>query len=139
MKLRTSIVFALLLAFATQVACGGLPQTPEETASPSSKAVDEKSRWSKGTASYYADSFEGKATASGEPYRSKKLTAAHRTLPFGTKVLVERIDNGKSVVVTINDRGPFVKGRIIDLSFQAAKLLSMQTSGTAEVRITKVQ
>jgi len=88
-----------------------------------------------GKASYYADSFSGKKTASGERFRQGKRTAAHPTLPFGTKVWVTNIKNGKTVKVRINDRGPFVKGRIIDLSKKAARKLGMLQDGVGEVRI----
>ena len=88
-----------------------------------------------GKASYYANSFDGKKTASGEIFRQRKLTAAHKTLPFGTKVTVVNIANGKSVKVTINDRGPFVAGRIIDLSSKAAKKIGMINTGVANVQV----
>ena len=88
-----------------------------------------------GIASYYADDFHGKPTASGEIFDMHAMTAAHRTLPLGTVVKVKNRDNGKSVTVTINDRGPFVKGRIIDLSYGAARELNMIGTGTARVRI----
>ena len=92
-----------------------------------------------GQASYYADKFKGRPTASGEKYRHSKLTAAHLTLPFGTKVKVTNQDNQKSVVVRINDRGPFVEGRVIDLSKSAAELLEFINAGLAEVRLEIVK
>lgn len=88
-----------------------------------------------GMASYYGDEFDGGATASGESYDKNKMTAAHKTLPMGTKVRVTRLDNKKSVVVKINDRGPYLKGRIVDLSGRAAASLDMIADGTAEVRL----
>lgn len=88
-----------------------------------------------GTASFYSDAFEGSPTASGEKYSAGKLTAAHKTLPFGTVVKVTNLANHESVMVTINDRGPFVGGRIIDLSKKAAEKLKMITRGTAEVKL----
>lgn len=88
-----------------------------------------------GIASYYADFFEGRLTASGEVFSQELLTAAHKTLPFGTEVLVENLSNGKSVVVTINDRGPFVAGRIIDLSKYAAAEIGMINKGIQKVVI----
>jgi rare lipoprotein A len=103
------------------------------------KAKKNKAYTEEGTASWYGRKFHGKKTASGEKYDMNKLTAAHRTLPFGTKVKVTRLDNNKSVVVRINDRGPFVEGRIIDLSRAAAKKLDMLESGTASVRIKVVK
>lgn len=90
----------------------------------------------KGGASYYADKFKGRRTASGEKFRQHKLTAAHKTLPFGTMVKVKNLGNGKTVKVRINDRGPFVSGRIIDLSKKAAKKLGIIQSGTAKVEIS---
>jgi rare lipoprotein A len=88
-----------------------------------------------GKASYYADKFIGKPTASGESYKATELTAAHRTLPFGTKLKVTNITNKKSVVVRVNDRGPQVKGRIIDVSRRAAEELDMIQQGIAMVTI----
>ena len=91
-----------------------------------------------GVASYYANSFSGKRTASGEPYRPGALTAAHRSAPFGSRVRVKRLDNGREVTVRINDRGPHVRGRVIDLSWAAAKQIGLQHSGTARVSLTLV-
>ncbi|MEC5147807.1 septal ring lytic transglycosylase RlpA family protein [Chitinophaga sp. 212800010-3] len=88
-----------------------------------------------GKASYYADSFDGRKTASGEVFRQRRLTAAHRSLPFGTKVTVTNVSNGRSVKVRINDRGPFVTGRIIDLSHRAAAKLGMLNTGVANVEV----
>ncbi len=88
-----------------------------------------------GKASWYGPGFHGRPTASGEAYDRRDLTAAHRTLPFGTKVKVTNLNNGKSVEVEINDRGPFKKKRIIDLSEAAAKALKMKKSGTETVRL----
>lgn len=88
-----------------------------------------------GKASYYADKFEGRKTASGETFRQNGLTAAHRTLPFGTKVKVINVSNGKSVTVRVNDRGPFSQGRVIDLSKKAAKRIGMISTGVAVVEI----
>ena len=88
-----------------------------------------------GKASFYADKFEGAPTASGEKYKHNKLTAAHKTLPFGTKVRVTNIENNKTVEVVINDRGPYVEGRIIDLSKSAAEQLGFINRGITEVQI----
>ncbi|HOL70002.1 MAG TPA: septal ring lytic transglycosylase RlpA family protein [Bryobacteraceae bacterium] len=88
-----------------------------------------------GIASWYGYPYHGRATASGEIYDMEKLTAAHRTLPFGTMVRVHNLTNGLSVDVRINDRGPFVKGRIIDLSRAAARKIQMIGPGTAKVRL----
>ncbi|MDH5603054.1 MAG: septal ring lytic transglycosylase RlpA family protein [Cyclobacteriaceae bacterium] len=91
-----------------------------------------------GKASFYADKFEGKPTASGEKYRHNQATAAHKTLPFGTKVKVTNLANNKTVVVRVNDRGPFVEGRIIDLSKSAAETLGFVQQGLANVKIEVV-
>jgi len=92
----------------------------------------------RGTASYYADKFVGRQTANGETYRHDKMTAAHRSLPFGTEVRVTRVETGESVVVRINDRGPFKRGRIIDLSKGAARKLGIVQAGLAEVSVRPV-
>lgn len=89
-----------------------------------------------GVASYYSDRFQGALTASGEAFDQQALTAAHPSLPFGSKVLVTRPDTGQEVEVLINDRGPFVQGRIIDLSKRAARTLGMLRRGTVPVMIT---
>jgi len=86
-----------------------------------------------GIASWYGHPFDGRRAADGEIYNMHAMTAAHRTLPFGTMVRVHDLENGDSVVVRINDRGPFVEGRIIDLSYAAAQAMHM--SGTALVRL----
>lgn len=98
-----------------------------------------KKKVEKGEASYYADKFEGKSTASGEPYSGSKMTAAHRTLEFGTIVRVTNLANGKSVEVRINDRGPFKKGRIIDVSKAAAKKLDMLTAGVIQCTVEVIK
>lgn len=88
-----------------------------------------------GVASWYGDRFHGRRTASGEAFDMHELTAAHRTLPFGTRVRVRNLDNGREVVVRINDRGPFTRGRVIDLSRAAAAAIGMTQSGTARVAV----
>lgn len=88
-----------------------------------------------GKASFYADKFEGSPTASGEKYKHNKLTGAHRSLPFGTKVRVTNTANNKSVEVIINDRGPWVENRIIDLSKSAAEQLQFINQGIADVQL----
>jgi rare lipoprotein A len=91
-----------------------------------------------GVASWYGKKFHGRRTASGERYDMHELTAAHRTLPFGTRVRVTNLDNGRKVVVRINDRGPFIKGRVIDLSYAAARQVGMVNAGVARVRLEVV-
>jgi rare lipoprotein A len=88
-----------------------------------------------GLASYYAEKYHGRPTASGEIFDTSKLTAAHRTLPFGTMVKVTHVGNRRSVTVRINDRGPFVTGRVIDLSRSAARELHLEKAGLANVKI----
>jgi rare lipoprotein A len=130
---------ALLLCFA--VACassrppGGVPPTPPASAGSGSLVAEE------GIASWYGgnDGFEGKPTASGEIYDSSRMTAAHRELPLGTIVEVACVENGKTVRVRINDRGPFIKGRIIDLSRAAAEKLALIGPGVGRVRLTIVK
>ena len=92
-----------------------------------------------GKASYYALKFQSKKTASGELYDRAKNTAAHKKLPFGTKVRVTNIKNSKSVIVKINDRGPFVKGRIIDLSSSAFSRIANLDAGVIEVKIEVIR
>ena len=98
-------------------------------------ALTAKPYYQVGIASWYGPGFHGNRTASGEVYDMYAMTAAHRTLPFGTIVRVVDLDTGKSVVVRINDRGPFVEGRIIDLSYAAAVELGMVKKGLARVGI----
>ena len=90
----------------------------------------------RGVASYYASFFEGRTTTSGEVYKHKKFTAAHLTLPFGTKVTVTNISNGKSVKVRINDRGPHSKRIMIDLSQAAAKEIGLYGKGVGKVEVS---
>lgn len=88
-----------------------------------------------GDASYYGDEFSGRPTASGERFNPGELTAAHRTLPFGTRLRVTNVSNGRSVVVRVNDRGPFSGNRVLDLSHSAARQIGMLQRGTARVRM----
>jgi len=88
-----------------------------------------------GLASYYGHQYHGRLTANGETYDENAMTAAHRTLAFGTMIRVTSKANGKTVILRVNDRGPFVDGRIVDLSFQAAKDLDMVRAGVVKVRL----
>jgi rare lipoprotein A len=92
-----------------------------------------------GVASWYGPGFHGRRTSNGETYDQRELTAAHQTLPFGTKVRVTNLVNGQSVLVRINDRGPFAKNRVIDLSHGAASSIGMVGPGTASVRLDVVE
>ncbi len=94
-----------------------------------------KNRAMSGIASVYADTLSGRKTASGQRFSQKKLTAAHRSLPIGTRVLVTNLHNNKSVEVYINDRGPFSHGRVIDLSSAAASKIGMRKRGFAQVKL----
>lgn len=100
---------------------------------------DKSSLVTTGLASYYADKFVGRMTANGEIYSHDLLTAAHRTIPFGTYVKVTNLKDNSEVIVRINDRGPFVDGRIIDLSKEAARKLNILSRGVAEVVIEIVE
>lgn len=93
----------------------------------------------RGFASYYGDEFQGRLTSNGEVFNQRSFTAAHRNLPFGTKVRVINMKNNRSVFVRINDRGPFVENRVIDLSRAAAEQLDMLKDGVAQVVITVVE
>jgi rare lipoprotein A len=112
-------------------ACGG-------TTPPPMTSVSEN--WSEqGVASWYGPGFNGKRTASGEVYDMEEMTAAHKRLPFGTRVRVQNLENGLRTEVRINDRGPFVDDRVIDLSMAAAREIEMLGPGTARVRISVVE
>ena len=122
--LRTAALLALLAA------CAQAPvaRRPHEAA-PAESAGQE------GMASYYGERFAGRRAASGEKFDPRGLTAAHPDLPFGTRIRVTNLANGRSVTVRVNDRGPFSGGRIVDLSWQAARVLDMVESGVARVRL----
>lgn len=117
------------------VACLALLAGCSTTSYDSDSEVSGRGYRAEGTASYYGKAHHGKRTASGERFNQNALTAAHRTLAFGTRVKVTNLDNGRSVIVRINDRGPFGRGRIIDVSKAAAEQLNMLRSGTARVRL----
>jgi rare lipoprotein A len=103
------------------------PTVPAVSAEPAKRIV--------GLASWYGQRHHGRSTASGERYDMHRLTAAHRTLPFGTRLRVTSVENGRSVVVRVNDRGPHVAGRLLDLSYAAAKTLEMVGDGVARVEV----
>jgi len=112
-------------------------QSPAQA--PGSKAPKKEKPYQVGTASWYGKDFHGRETASGEPYDMFRFTAAHMNLPLGTWVRVTNVRNGKSVIVRVNDRGPVVPGRIIDLSYGAAQILDFRARGIARVRLDVVQ
>jgi len=103
------------------------------------KKAARKPPYQVGTASWYGSDFMGKPTASGEPYDMYDMTAAHPTLPLGTYVKVTNLHNGRAVVVRVNDRGPVVDGRIIDVSYNAARALNFKSKGLERVRLDLVQ
>lgn len=127
---------------------GAPPTTPSNQGNPSSYVVFGKRYYvldssegfvQRGIASWYGTKFHGRATSSGEIYNMHAMTAAHKTLPIPVYVHVKNLDNGRSTVVRVNDRGPFIEGRIIDLSYAAAKKLGVDGPGTANVEISVLQ
>lgn len=137
----SNVALALLtLLFMTLVACApgvAAPGAPEPGVPPSLAVPGLPATWSQqGEASWYGPNFVGRPTANGETFDPWQLTAAHRTLPFDTRVRVVNLDTGRSVVVRINDRGPFAGDRIIDLSQAAAEAVGMIGTGVAPVRLT---
>ena len=118
--LRLFLIFAVVALFL--ISCAQVTYPPPEATQT-------------GVASWYGPNFHGKTTSNKEIYDMHDLTAAHKSLPFGTYVVVTNLNNGRSVTVRINDRGPFVKGRIIDLSYAAAKAVDMIGTGTAPVKL----
>ena len=130
-EMRRILVLALLLGLVP--GCAGSRSIPIAVAPSSSEerlAFEEE-----GYASYYGREHHGRRTASGERFDAGRLTAAHRTLPFGTRVRVTNLDNGRKVVVTVTDRGPFRRHRVIDVSRRAAEDLGFLREGTARVRL----
>src|SRR5581483_7775089 len=134
------------LAVALLVAFGALsgPISPRAASNPklspnqapqSASALHHARPYQVGTASWYGDYFEGRPTASGEPFNMYDLTAAHMTLPLGTLVRVTNLRNHRSVIVRINARGPYVSGRIVDLSYNAARVLHFDQQGLQRVRL----
>lgn len=115
-----------------------IPPVPDQRETVRGKEKKEKRTVHEGEASYYCNSLSGNPTASGEIYDPELFTAAHRTLPLGTRVRVTNLRSGKSVIVRINDRGPFVEQRVIDLSQAAAREIGMIHSGVAQVRIERL-
>lgn len=123
-----ALVLAVAVLLVTAAGCASSPASRSATPS----AVQ------RGVASFYHDRFQGRTTASGESYDQNALTAAHRSLPFGTEVLVRNLENGRAVQLRINDRGPFVEGRIIDVSRRAATQLGFVEEGLAQVSVQVV-
>ena len=115
------------------------PVSSTQTKSEASKQASKPKPYQVGTASWYGEFFEGKTTASGEPYEMYDMTAASLTIPLGTYVRVTNLRNGRAVVVKVNDRGPVVPGRIIDLSYSAAEALQFRQRGLQRVRLDLVK
>lgn len=129
---RSILLCLMVVSLATLCAAGCASRKKDPARTGKKEFVQE------GMASWYGKKFHGRKTASGERFNMYDLTAAHRTLPFGTRVKVTNLENNQSVVVRINDRGPFAEGRIIDLSYAAARKIGMIEKGVARVRIKVV-
>jgi rare lipoprotein A len=117
------------------------PGGPGEAPAPSASRAgggDRGARGQVGLASWYGRRFQGRRTASGERYDMRRMTCAHRTAPFGTRLRVTDLETGRSVVVVVNDRGPYARGRIVDLSWAAARELDLRGRGLARVRVEEV-
>ena len=127
--LRAAVV---LMATALLAGCSSHRQARSPGESPAGHAVE-------GIASWYGPGFDGRRTANGEIYDSHDLTCAHRTFPFGTRLLVRNLSNGRTCWVRVNDRGPYIAPRIVDLSYSAAEALGIVGPGTARVRLTPGQ
>lgn len=125
----------ILLIITFNISCAILSKKPDDSLTRGDKGVVIDSFTQIGEASWYGDKEHKNKTASGERFNKNAYTAAHKTLPFDTVVRVTNLQNGKDVVVKINDRGPFAGGRIIDLSYQSAKSIGMIKTGTAKVKV----
>ena len=133
------IISSLVISLFLLSACSGKHRVPVDRRMPPPEKQMTKKEVPKGVqygiASWYGKDFHGKPTSSGEIYDMYQLTCAHNTLPLGTMVMVTNMENGKSVELKVNDRGPFVKDRIIDLSYAAAQIIGMYEKGTAYVKV----
>lgn len=137
MTLRHCVVGALLLGVLAVSGCSSERSGGQGELAPQQKesSATTPGHTEVGKASWYGPGFQGHETASGEAFDQKEMTAAHPSLPMGTKAKVTNLENGKKVEVIINDRGPYAKGRAIDLSGGAANKLDMKADGTAKVKI----
>jgi len=146
MQLVRKLFLAIVVTFFL-ISCGATRRTTSESgsvessnrSSTSSLPTKKGTRIESGVASWYGPNFNGRLTANGETFDMNGISAAHRTLPFNTEVIVVNLDNGKSIRVRINDRGPFAKNRIIDLSKAAAQAVDMIGPGTANVELYLVK
>ncbi len=131
---RSSVLFLSATLFLQGCSLAGGSGTPPPTPG------DSRPGWTQtGIASWYGEPYHGRTTASGEEYDMNQLTCAHRTLPFGTRIRVQNLENGRSVTVRVTDRGPWIEGRIVDVSRRAAQELEMIGAGLARVRITVLE
>src|SRR3954463_2108117 len=135
---RPGVRLLVCTALAVAFACAH-PETRREPAPTQEREAPRHGRLQSGVASFYGGEFEGRRTASGAIYRGRRMTCAHRTLPFGTVLRVTDVESRKSVVVEVNDRGPYPKGRLVDLSLAAARKLDMLERGVAHVTVEVVQ
>jgi rare lipoprotein A len=124
------------LALVAAAACAHAPP-PREAPPPAERPATPRAAGEVGLASFYGARFHGRATASGARYDMHALTCAHPSAPFGTRLRVTDLESGRSVVVTVNDRGPFAEGRIVDLSLAAARALGIVRRGLARVRVER--
>ena len=137
MRALVTMVMPLMLVASAAAQDSDAAAIPAVAASaiPLADAADMETEIDGGMASYYGNELAGNRTANGERFDPGQLTAAHRTLPFGSKVRVTNMSTGDSVIVRINDRGPFAHGRVIDVSQAAAREIGMHRSGTARVKL----
>lgn len=136
--MRAARAAAAALAIAA-AACAHAPALRSPAApSPPAPGAERAARGEVGIASYYGRRFHGRRTASGARYDMRALTCAHPSAPFGTRLRVTDLDTGRSVVVTVNDRGPFARGRVVDLSLAAARALGMVERGLVRVRVERL-
>lgn len=138
MRLTLKALIVLLTAILL-CGCSTVKPTPTSTQTATTTPGTRPTYEETGKASFYAEAHQSKKTASGEIFDHKLLTAAHRTLPLGLKVQVTNINNGKSVVVKINDRGPFIKNRILDLSKSAFDTIADVSTGIIDVKIEAIE
>ncbi|MEH6455476.1 MAG: septal ring lytic transglycosylase RlpA family protein [Cocleimonas sp.] len=129
MKNSSKNSFLLFIILITLSACS------QKQSSSNSAHSHSSSQYEAGQASYYANKYQGRQTANGERFNQNARTAAHKTLKFGTRVKVTNVDNGRSVIVRINDRGPFIKGRIIDLSKSSFSIIANPRLGIVKVKV----
>lgn len=140
-RVLTQSMLALFLASSLGAAPGQQTKAPsaKQSPAPAPKAKKHEKPYQVGKASWYGSDFQGRETASGEAYDMFRFTAAHPSLPLGSWIRVTNVRNDKSVIVRVNDRGPVVPGRIIDLSYGAAQVLDFRAKGIEKVRLDVVQ